>query len=225
MRKIITFLIILIPIIVGCGVSQEDHDVLQSNYEELEETISSQETQIQELTESNELLSEAKALYDQNEDIINDASLQDDLQEDIVRREVQIEELDTKLQELQGNIATEEEEIEREQEEGVTLTDDDIIKISFAGMNGSSMELYIENKTDSAFELTNRYLAINGESYGDVYSMNTIAPSSKATIEIEVNGHSSSEDINSISGGFELYNVNDFSTIHTVDFTDVNIRI
>lgn len=225
MKKIVTYLIILAPIMAGCGVSQEDHDALQANYEELEETISSQETQIQELTETNESLSEAKTLYDQNEDIINDASLQDELQEDIVRKEVQIEELDTKLQELQGNISTAEEEIEREQEEGVTLTDDDIIKISYAGMNGSSMKLSIENKTDSAFELDIRYLAINGESYGDVFSMETIAPNSKATIEIQVNGHSNSEDVNSISGGFELYNVNDFSTIHTVDFTDVKIRI
>ena len=39
MKKIVTYLIILAPIMAGCGVSQEDHDTLQANYEELEETI------------------------------------------------------------------------------------------------------------------------------------------------------------------------------------------
>lgn len=225
MKKIFTLSMVVMTMLVGCGVDQEEHDTLQADYNELEETAKNQEIEIQELTETNESLTEAKALYDQNEEIINDANKRDELQQDIGKKENQLEELEVKLDELQGNIAAEEEEIEKEKEEGVTLTDDDIIKINYIGMSGSTVELSVENKTDSPYELDFNYIVINGQNYSEIYSLDTIAPNSNATIKMEIPGYSNNEEVTSIGGRGELYSVENFSPIQSFEFNDVNIRI
>src|SRR5699024_84539 len=177
------------------------------------------------LTENNENLQEVKSLYDQNKDVIDDVIKQEELTKDIALKEQEVDELSEQLEELKGNILAEEEQIEKEKEEGVVLQDDDIVKMTYLSQKNGSLTFYIENKTDTPFDIMPRYLSVNDTSYSDLYIYEVIAPKSNATFEVEINGYPNNEDVHSLGGLFELNDMDNFNKVHTLEFNNISIRI
>lgn len=224
MKRKLILITSLLVILSGC-VSQDEHEALQADYRSLEEKYDEQTQEVSVLTERNEELEEAKALYDQNKKIIDDVALQEELTKDIALKEQEVSELSTRLDELKGDIQAEEEQIEKEKEEGVVLQDDDKVKLNYLSERNGTLTFYIENKTDTSFDIFPRYLSVNGTSYSDLYAFDVIAPNSSATFEVEIDGYSNSEDIRSLSGLFELNETSNFNDFHKLEFNDIAIRI
>ena len=118
----------------------------------------------------------------------------------------------------------------RSAEEAVLIYDDEYVTISFLGCEKKSgrdyMVFYVVNKTKASLTFDANSMAVNGESLGYIYGIESIAPESKGKIRFKADEQFPTMEPDTISGEIDVY---DFSfevmsgTLH-VPFSNVSVK-
>ncbi len=118
----------------------------------------------------------------------------------------------------------------RSPDDAVLVYDDEYVTISFLGCEKKSgndyMVFYAVNKTKASLTFDANSMAINGESLGYVYGIESVAPESKGKIRFKTEEQFPTMEPDTISGEIDVY---DFSfevmsgTLH-VPFSNVSVK-
>ncbi|WP_228636046.1 hypothetical protein [Clostridium perfringens] len=140
------------------------------------------------------------------------------LELDNKKREEEIKLENEKIEQEKRDKAAEE---QRRLTEGVTVFENDQVKINFKNVKNSGIEFLVENKTDETLTIQADAVSVNGVSYNDIIMSEDISPKSrgvvKAVCNIEV-----PQQVTTIGGQLRIINMENFNTTRA-NFSNVDV--
>lgn len=150
------------------------------------------------------------------------------LDSDIENRKEQIIILNEEIENLKIEIDNETLEQQRKATEGVTIFENELIKINFIGYyldryDRDSIKYLVENKTNFTLTIQDRAIAFDGWDLGDGIMSDDISPQSKGYIFTSFDEGIENKSPITISGKLHVYDKND--NIKSFDVVFVNIVV
>jgi len=205
---------------------------LDEKYETVSSSNASLEKELKDVTEKyNTLLKESQELYYKYSPDELEGRL-DSLREEIAKLETSISEKQTLLETLEKTIEPLQAEKQRKLEEGITVYEDDKVKINYYKIGKSSIIgkddsviFKVENKTDVVITIQCDTLSLDGEMIdSNKMCSEDISPQSKGNAYVTYFTEITNKDPSYISGQLRVIDFSD-ELFNSYDVTFVNVGV
>lgn len=116
------------------------------------------------------------------------------------------------------------EEVKPVEKSPTPVFEDDSVKVSFVGLNGSDAKLLLENKTAIAVTVQDDSFSINGFSTSGNTTSDSVAPNSKGFVTIDISELGDVGMPETVSGKLNVFNSESYATISDVTFANVVVK-
>lgn len=137
---------------------------------------------------------------------------------EVVENEEEVATADAKTEEQPGEAAAPVEKAP------TPVFEDDSVKVSFVGLDGTDAKLLVENKTAIAMTVQDDSFSINGFSTSGNTTSNSVAPNSKGFVTIDISELGDVGVPETVSGKLNVVNSESYDPISNVTFANKVVK-